>query len=82
MGKELSSQKCHDMQINDMQMSKDQLFFITASKDTTAKLFLTDPLSVLKTYKSGRPVNSAAISPILDHVSVFLNITTSHIVLT
>ena len=52
-----------------MQMSKDGTMFITASKDNTAKLFDTDSLQCLKCYKTERPVNSAAISPLLDHVS-------------
>jgi translation initiation factor 3 subunit I len=54
-----------------MQMSKDGTMFITASKDSTAKLFDTDSLMCLKTYKTERPVNSAAVSPIFDHVSQF-----------
>ncbi|XP_044732789.1 eukaryotic translation initiation factor 3 subunit I [Chrysoperla carnea] len=69
MGKEVNSAfKAHQGNINDMQLSKDGIFFITASKDTTAKLFDTDSLQCLKTYKTERPVNSAALSPILDHV--------------
>lgn len=52
-----------------MQMSKESAFFVTASKDHTAKLFLTDELNHIKTYKTERPVNSAALSPIMDHVS-------------
>ena len=51
-----------------MQVSKDGGFLITASKDNTAKLFDADTLECLKTYKTERPVNSAAISPILNHV--------------
>ena len=42
--------------------------FISASKDTTAKLFDTDTLECLKTYKTDRPVNSASISPVYEHV--------------
>ena len=34
---------------------------VTASKDTTAKLFDAVNLDHLKTYKSNAPVNSAAI---------------------
>ena len=41
---------------------------ITSSKDTTAKLYDVDSLEVIKTYRTERPVNSAAISPIKDHV--------------
>ena len=33
------------------------------------QLFDADKLDLLKTYKTERPVNSAAISPIKDHVS-------------
>jgi len=58
----------HGNYVNDMQHSKDQTMFITASKDSTAKLFDIDTLECMKTYKTERPVNSAAISPIMDHV--------------
>lgn len=51
-----------------MQMSKDSTMFVTASKDHTAKLFDADNLILLKTYKTERPVNSAALSPTHDHV--------------
>lgn len=71
MGKIERSINDHVGSINDMQMSKDGTMFITASKDKTAKLFDTDSLACLKTYKTERPVNSAAISPIFDHVSQF-----------
>lgn len=69
-GKQLNKVKEHDGLINDMQWNKDQTMFITASKDHTAKLFDATDLMLLKTYKTERPVNSAAISPILDHVVV------------
>lgn len=58
----------HNNSINDMQLNKDGTMFITASKDNTAKLFDTSTLECLKTYKTERPVNSAAISSLLDHV--------------
>lgn len=60
--------KEHDSLINDMQFNKDGTMFITASKDSTAKLFDSDNLMLLKTYRTERHVNSAAISPIMDHV--------------
>lgn len=41
----------HKFQIHDMQMSTDQSFLITASKDKTAKLFDARTLDLLKTYK-------------------------------
>ena len=43
--------------------------FISASKDTSAKLFDIDSLECHKTYSTERPVNSASISPTQDHVS-------------
>ncbi|XP_053200248.1 eukaryotic translation initiation factor 3 subunit I-like [Panonychus citri] len=60
----------HRGQINDMQYNNDQTMLITASKDTTSKIFDTETLEHLKTYRTERPVNSAAISPIRDHVVV------------
>ncbi|EDO47524.1 predicted protein [Nematostella vectensis] len=69
-GNKLISVQEHSKQINDIQMYKDSTMFVTASKDTTAKLFDTDSLRHLKTYKTDRPVNSAALSPIKDHVVV------------
>ncbi|KAG1666670.1 Eukaryotic translation initiation factor 3 subunit I [Nymphon striatum] len=60
--------KEHKKSINDMQFNNDQTMFITASKDHTAKLFDLDTLEVMKVYKTERNVNSAAISPLRDHV--------------
>ncbi|XP_005181692.1 eukaryotic translation initiation factor 3 subunit I [Musca domestica] len=67
-GREVNSVNDHTGSINDMQMYKDGTMFVTASKDTTAKLFDSESLMCLKTYKTERPVNSASISPIMDHV--------------
>ena len=58
----------HTHQINDLQYSADHTMFITASKDFSAKLLDSLSFDILKTYKTGRPVNSAAISPKRDHV--------------
>lgn len=58
----------HRGAISDMQYDKLQMFFITASKDNTAKLYDSDSLTSLKTYRTERPVNSAAISPLYNHV--------------
>jgi len=67
-GEPIESVHEHTKLINDIQKSKDEMMFVTASKDHTAKLFVTDTLMHLKTYKTERPVNSASISPIRDHV--------------
>ncbi|XP_046390530.1 eukaryotic translation initiation factor 3 subunit I [Ischnura elegans] len=66
--KKITSVSDHSAAINDMQFNKDGTMFVTASKDNTAKLFDSESLMCLKVYKTERPVNSAAISPILDHV--------------
>jgi len=58
----------HQKAISDLQLSSDRTMFISASKDTTAKLWDMDQLEDKKTYKTERPVNSAAISPNKDHV--------------
>lgn len=58
----------HTKQINDIQTSRDQTMLITASKDHTAKLFDIKTLDLKKTYKTERPVNSAAIAPFKPHV--------------
>lgn len=55
-----------------MQFNKDGTMFVTASKDNTAKLFDSESLMLLKTYKTERPVNSATISPIFDHVRIIV----------
>lgn len=56
-----------------MQMNKDCSMLITASKDNTARLFDATELIPLKVYKTERPVNSAALSPIRDHVNSTTN---------
>lgn len=58
----------HTKQINDIQMSYDMSCFITASKDFTAKLYDAYSFNLMKTYKTERPVNSAAVSPYRPHV--------------
>lgn len=58
----------HGKSIADIQSSRDEKMFITASKDTSSILWDADTLEVLKTYKTERPVNSASISPLFEHV--------------
>lgn len=67
-GDKLKSVKPHSEKVNDLQKGADEMMFITASKDNFAKLFDTESMQVLKMYKTDRPVNSAAISPIRDQV--------------
>ena len=60
--------KAHQRQVMDLQRDKDATCFVSASKDNTAKLFDIETLRELKVYKTEKPVNSAAISPIKDHI--------------
>ncbi|XP_004364074.2 Trip1-PA [Capsaspora owczarzaki ATCC 30864] len=67
-GKIIKSSQEHEKYINSIQLNGDQTSFVSASKDSTAKLFDTETLEVLKTYKTPTNVNSAAISPLRPHV--------------
>jgi len=69
-GKQTEVKVAHKKQINSVQFSRDQTMFITASSDQTAKLWDTKSMDCLKTYQSDRPLNAAAISPIMNHVIV------------
>ena len=68
-GKVVEENKIHDAAINDLQLSTDGTHFVTASNDKTAKLVETSTLEELKVYQTERNANSAALSPIEDHVS-------------
>ncbi|KAI5291122.1 translation initiation factor eIF3 subunit [Ascosphaera aggregata] len=57
-----------DCLISDIQFAKDRTYFITASKDKTAKIISTRDLEILKTYVADTPLNSAAITPRKDFV--------------
>lgn len=67
-GEHIKTIKEHSAKINDLQKSVDEMMFISASKDNASKLFDMETMSVIKTYKTDRPVNSATLSPIREHV--------------
>ncbi|KAK3906737.1 WD40-repeat-containing domain protein [Staphylotrichum tortipilum] len=52
-----------NQQITDLQWSQDRTYFITASKDKTARLISAKDLEILKTYTADTPLNSAVITP-------------------
>ncbi|KAL6721359.1 translation initiation factor eIF3 subunit [Lecanora helva] len=64
-GELLENVEAHEegMQVTDLQMSSDRTYFITASKDKTAKLISSRDLSLLKTYPSDTPLNTASLTP-------------------
>ena len=53
----------HAAPVTDLQWSPDRTYFITASKDKTAKLHGAATLETFKTYATDTPLNSAAIAP-------------------
>jgi len=67
-GKKIIMTHEHSGAINDMQLNHDGTMLITASKDHTSRLFDMASLEPLKVFKTERPVNSASISPIRDHI--------------
>lgn len=56
------------LQVTDLQWSPDRTYFITASKDKTARLISARDLELLKTFVADTPLNSAAITPKKDYV--------------
>ena len=69
-GQEIHRVQEHKKQINSIQFSKDHTMIITASSDHTAKIYDAKSLQLLKTFTSDRPLNSAAMSPLFNHVIV------------
>lgn len=69
-GELIDSTQAHepDMMVTDLQWAPDRSYFITASKDKSAKLITAKTLEVLKSYTADTPLNSAAITPIKDYV--------------
>ncbi|PWN99768.1 putative TIF34-translation initiation factor eIF3, p39 subunit [Tilletiopsis washingtonensis] len=68
--------------VTDLQMSADKTYCITSSKDKTSKLIDTKSLSILKTYTTATPLNSAAIHPTRPYVIIgggqdAMNVTTT-----
>ncbi|PWN32824.1 putative TIF34-translation initiation factor eIF3, p39 subunit [Meira miltonrushii] len=49
--------------VTDLQTSVDKTYFVTSSKDKSAKLIDTKNLNIIKTYETQTPLNSAALHP-------------------
>lgn len=69
-GEQLENFPVHElnMQITDLQWSPDRTYFITASKDKTARLISARNLDILKTYPADTPLNSACMTYKKDYV--------------
>jgi translation initiation factor 3 subunit I len=64
----LSNERAHMDVVTDLQLSADQSYFITSSKDKTARIHDTKTLTVLKTFQTETPLNSAALAPNMPYV--------------
>ncbi|KDQ62747.1 hypothetical protein JAAARDRAFT_30657 [Jaapia argillacea MUCL 33604] len=58
-----NNERAHNDVVTDLQLSPDRTYFITSSKDKSARLHDTKSLMVLKTYPTETPLNSAALAP-------------------
>lgn len=59
----VSTNPVHNGRINDIQISKDGKYLITASNDKTAKVLNINDLSAVKTFSSSSAILSANLSP-------------------
>ncbi|KAK0556954.1 translation initiation factor eIF3 subunit [Tilletia horrida] len=60
---EENSAQAHTETITDLQMSADRAYFVTSSRDKSAKLIDSKSLDIIKQYVTETPLNSAAIHP-------------------
>eukprot|EP01006_Ploeotia_vitrea_P028587 TRINITY_DN61262_c0_g1_i2.p1 TRINITY_DN61262_c0_g1~~TRINITY_DN61262_c0_g1_i2.p1 ORF type:complete len:255 (+),score=123.34 TRINITY_DN61262_c0_g1_i2:450-1214(+) len=60
----------HPKAIRSLQYSKDRTMFIAASSDRHARIYDARSFELIKEFASNRPLNSAAISPVMNHVIV------------
>lgn len=63
-GKQIKLIQAHNMAVTGMNFTEDRMLMVTSSKDQVAKLWAMDNYDCVKTYKSDRPLNDAAISPL------------------
>lgn len=69
-GERTHTVSAHKNPVQDLQTSLDRSYFVTASKDKTAKMFDIDTLDLLHTYDAQLPLNSAAITSVKDFIIV------------
>lgn len=67
-GQEVQRKKLHVDRINRLNFNRDKSMAITASRDCSANLIDPLNLEIVRTFKTERPVNGAAISPTHPHV--------------
>ncbi|KAJ1975921.1 translation initiation factor eIF3 subunit [Dimargaris cristalligena] len=62
-GEVLKCVEDHEAIISDLQFSTDRTYFITSSKDKTARIYDSNTLECIKSYPTDTPLNSAVIVP-------------------
>jgi translation initiation factor 3 subunit I len=63
-----SNERAHMDVVTDLQLAPDRSYFITSSKDKTARIHDAKTLTVLKTFQTETPLNSAALAPNMPYV--------------
>mmetsp|Transcript_56343 Transcript_56343/g.180905 ORF Transcript_56343/g.180905 Transcript_56343/m.180905 type:complete len:338 (-) Transcript_56343:175-1188(-) len=63
-GKQLQLIQAHQSAVTSMNFTEDRMLMVTSSKDMTCKLWAMDNYECVKTYKTDRPLNDAAICPL------------------
>ncbi|KAK6906243.1 eukaryotic translation initiation factor 3 subunit I [Kwoniella sp. B9012] len=58
----------HSGEITDIQSSPDGTYFITSSKDKTARIFDSETLEEMKVFPTETPLNSACIAPLRPYI--------------
>ncbi|KAK9358913.1 WD40-repeat-containing domain protein [Lipomyces starkeyi] len=58
----------HEKEVTDLQFAPDMTYFITTSKDKTARILDTKNLKIMKTFVADAPLNTGAITPLKDYV--------------
>ncbi|WVQ86251.1 eukaryotic translation initiation factor 3 subunit I [Cryptococcus sp. DSM 104549] len=60
--------EAHSGEVTDIQLSPDGTYFITSSKDKTAKIFDLESLQEMKAFATETPLNSACITPLRPYI--------------
>ncbi|KYR02903.1 WD40 repeat-containing protein [Tieghemostelium lacteum] len=58
----------HTKPVQRIEWTKHKIMFVSCSKDGIAKLYDSKTFKILKTFDTGRPINTAGISPIKPHI--------------
>lgn len=67
-GAEVLRKKVHTDRVNRLNFNRDKSMLITASKDCYSRLLDPNTLEIVKSFRTDRPVNGAAISPTHPHI--------------